>query len=238
MKVIELDVTDSTNEYIKRLNFDRDVAVAAARQTSGKGTNGRSFISDTGGLYISVLRVFKGGKKAERSFEIMINASVAICRTLERFGLKPVIRWPNDVLVGGKKISGTLIENIVSEQYILRSIVGIGLNVNNVLPIELKPFATTMSTEGGMTYELKKVRHELLKNFEKNFTMSDYKHYINWLGECVTLSRNGEREEVCAADISEDGRLVCSTGGRAFSVCSSEAVLRIGDQDYSKEIHI
>lgn len=68
----------------------------------------------------------------------MANASVAVCRTLENYGLTAEIKWPNDVYVQGKKICGILIENVFSGDRISSSVVGIGVNVNNSLPEELK----------------------------------------------------------------------------------------------------
>ncbi len=226
MKIIELDCTDSTNEYLKRENLPFDVAVVAARQTGGRGTKGRSFISEEGGLYISVQKIYRD-MPASRAFEIMTDACTAVCRTLESFGFSPVIRWPNDVLVNGRKICGTLIENTLSSGYILRSIVGIGLNVNNVLPADLQPFATTMSAEGGRIYGVSDVRGALLDNLELRCSIADYKRYIDWLGSTVALLRGDTQEEVTAVDISADGRLVCRSGGATFSVSSAEVSLRI-----------
>ena len=136
MKIIELDEVDSTNEYCKRLETDEDVAVIAKRQISGKGTKGRVFISERGGVYLSVMRFYKDFICRD-AFKIMVNSCVAVCKTLEAYSVKPNIRWANDVLVGGKKISGTLIENSFGKGG-ARSIVGIGLNVNNPIPDELK----------------------------------------------------------------------------------------------------
>ena len=110
MRIIELSECDSTNEYLKRLNGEEDTIVTALRQTAGKGTKGRSFSSADGGLYLSVMRFYENFSAAN-AFEIMINSCVAVCKTVEDFGITPVIRWANDVLVNGRKICGTLIES-------------------------------------------------------------------------------------------------------------------------------
>ena len=72
------------------------------------------------------------------------------------------------MLVGGKKICGTLIENSFSGSNISRSIIGMGININNVLPAELSKIATTMSAELGKPLSVKEVRAELIKNLRKN----------------------------------------------------------------------
>ena len=226
MKLIELDVVDSTNDYIKRENFACDVTVTAKMQTSGRGTHGRSFSSEEGGLYISFLRIYDD-MPADRAFEIMINSCVAVCRTVQKFGVTPRIRWANDVLAGDKKISGTLIENTLSSGHISRSIVGIGLNVYNALPPELEDVATTVCARTGKKITVEEVSEELIANMRRGATIQDYKSYIDWLGSEVILSRNGKSQTAVALDISPAGRLVCSIGGNITEISAGEVTLRL-----------
>ena len=226
MKIIELEEIDSTNEFCKRLDFDGDVIVTAERQVNGKGTNGRGFVSDGGGLYVSVMRKYEGFDY-KNTFSIMINACVAVCRTVQRFGLKPCVKWANDVLVNGKKISGTLIENRLGANGVCTSIVGIGINVNNSLPEELKDIATTMSAETGKTFSVKKVRAYLIKNLEKQYSVADYKKYVDWFGQEVYLDANGKRTEAVALDVDDDGCLVCDINGQVKKISSAEMRLRL-----------
>ena len=226
MKLIELAVTDSTNEYIKRSGFSSDVAVTARVQTGGRGTHGRSFSSEEGGLYISFLRVY-GGMPAERAFEIMINSCVAVCRTVQSFGVKPRIRWANDVLIGDKKLSGSLIENTLSSGHISRSIIGIGLNVRNALPPELESIATTLCAECGRDISVAEVRDKLISNMQIPADIRDYKSYIDWLGDEVILNSGGRQVSAVALDISPQGRLVCDIGGSIKEVSAGEVSLRL-----------
>lgn len=226
-KIFELEEIDSTNEFCKRLNFDEDVIVTAERQLKGKGTNGRSFVSDEGGLYVSVMKKFKNFDFAD-TFSIMVNACVAVCKTVESFGLNPMVKWANDVLVGGKKICGTLIENRLGADEVCTSIVGIGLNVNNILPEELKEVATTMSEEkGGRKISVKRVRARLLKNMKKQYGIADYKAYVDWFGQEVYLDSNGKRLEAVALDVDADGSLVCEIEGKIKKISSAEMSLRL-----------
>ncbi len=227
MKVIELAETDSTNEYIKRSDFCCDAAVVARRQTDGRGTKGRKFVSDSGGLYISVVRFYKD-LGAGDAFKIMINHCVAVCKTLAEFSLKPVIRWANDVLVGGKKICGTLIENTFSGNKITRSIVGMGININNILPDELKDIATSMSRQLSTEISVDKVKNILLRQLENEYSIEDYKNYINWFGTDVNLSANGKTRVVTALDISPAGRLIVrEADGNISEISSAEVSLRL-----------
>lgn len=226
MKIIELGETDSTNEYCKRIDSGEDLCVIAVRQTGGKGTKGRSFVSEDGGIYLSVMRHYKNFS-AENAFKILVNACVAVCKTLEDFDLSPVIRWANDVLVNGKKICGTLIENTFSCGHISRSIVGIGLNVNNLFDGELSQIATSMCGELNKTLPLEKVKKALLKNLEKEYTIDDYRKRINWFGKSVTLKTQSGQREVIARSVTEKGLLVVDWCGNMLEINSAEISLRL-----------
>jgi BirA family biotin operon repressor/biotin-[acetyl-CoA-carboxylase] ligase len=226
MRTIKLKSVDSTNLYCKRLQGVDDVIVVANKQTAGRGTKGRSFVSDSGGLYISkmtTLKNFDGGN----AFHIMVDSCVAVCRTVERFGLTPIIRWANDVLVGGKKICGTLIENTMLSNGEVRSIVGMGLNVNNTLPAELGDIATTIKNELGKKVSLAKVRRTLIKNLKRAYTIEEYRGYINWFGKNVQLNFNGEIKDGIAVGVEEDGRLICLIDGKEQKISSAEVSLRL-----------
>ncbi|MDE7380281.1 MAG: biotin--[acetyl-CoA-carboxylase] ligase [Clostridia bacterium] len=225
-KIIKLEEIDSTNEFCKRFDFDEDVIVTAERQVKGKGTNGRGFVSDEGGLYISFMRKFSDFDY-KNTFSIMVNACVAVCRTIEHFGFKPGVKWANDVLVNGRKISGTLIENRLGSNGVCTSIVGIGINVNNVLPEELKEIATTMSAEKGKKFSVNRVRGRLIKNLKKEYTVADYKKYVDWFGQEVYLDANGTQTEAVALDVDDDGCLVCNVGGEIKKISSAEMRLRL-----------
>lgn len=226
MKIINLDVTDSTNEYCKSVDGGEDLCVIASRQTGGKGTKGRNFCSDEGGLYLSVMKHYENFS-AEKAFKIMIDACVAVCKTLQGFKIIPVIRWANDVLVGGKKICGTLIENTFSCGNISRSIVGIGLNVNNALPGELSGIAASMKEVLNYEVPLKKVKSALLHNLLKQYSIDDYRGYINWFNKKVTIKKDGKEFEAVALSVTENGMLKVNRCGDIIEISSAEVSLRL-----------
>ena len=226
MKIIRLDECDSTNNYLKRAGLSGDVCVVSALQTGGRGTKGRSFVSERGGLYVSFQREYTNFP-AQEAFKIMVNASVAVCAALQSFGIEPVIRWPNDVLAGGLKICGTLIENTLSCGHISRSIVGIGINVSNELPPDLCGIATTMRAQLGRTVRPDEVLKVLIDNMQCSYSVGKYKSYINWLGKPVRLFYGGTCKEVVAVDISDGGGLVCRLGDDIFTVNAAEVSLRV-----------
>lgn len=226
MKIIELDEIDSTNEYCKKYVFDEDMVVVAEKQVNGKGTNGRSFVSDEGGLYLSLLKKYDNFDFSN-TFSIMINACVAVCKTVESYGVKPTVKWANDVLVGGRKICGTLIENRLGADSVCTSVVGIGLNINNTLPDELKDTATTLSEQKGRKLSVRGVRNRLIRYLKKQYTVDDYKKYVDWFGQEVYLDSNGERTPAVALDVDADGSLVCDIQGQIKKISSAEMRLRL-----------
>lgn len=228
-KIIELEEIDSTNLFCKRCNadeFDCDLIVTAERQLNGMGTKGRSFSSEEGGLYISLMRKLENFDFS-KTFSIMINACVAVCETLEKIGLEPKIKWANDVLVGGKKICGTLIENRLLSGNVCTSVVGMGINVNNELPEELKDVATSVSELKGKSYPVKKLRNILIKNLQKEYTVADYKRYVDWFGRQVDLTCGDKVISAVALDVDNDGSLVCEIDGEVKKINSAEMSLRL-----------
>ena len=226
MRIIELEEVDSTNEYCKQGNFSEDIIVTAKRQTGGRGTKGRSFISDLGGLYISIMRHYSDFPAGE-AFRIMVSACVAVCKTLEDLGIKPQIRWANDVLVGGKKICGTLIENTFQGNKIVRSVVGMGININNPILKELEPVATSVFCQLSKEISVDIVKSLLLKNLERQYTIAEYKKYTEFLGRKVILRTGNGDIEVTALDIGEDGRLIVKNqDGSIDKISSAEVSLR------------
>ncbi len=226
MKIIELEEVGSTNEYCKAIDSCEDLCVFAKRQTAGKGTKGRSFISLDGGLYVSVMRHYDNFS-AENAFKIMINGCVAVCKTLENFGIHPVIRWANDILVNGKKICGTLIENTFSSGKIIRSIVGIGINVKNEISSEIEQIATSMKEVLGKNLNLQEVKSAFISNLDCDFSIEDYKRYISWLGQSVTLKTEDEVRVVKAVDVTENGRLLVDWCGNMLEISAAEVSLRL-----------
>lgn len=222
--VIMLGEVNSTNEYCKSKNLPDGTIVVAKKQTGGKGTKGRSFVSSEGGIYLSFV---KFAKNPSLLFSILMSSCVAVCRTVQSFGLKPVIRWSNDVLVSGRKISGTLIENVISKGGGCRSIVGIGLNVCNILPPELENIATTVSVEAGRQIGAEQVLPVLLSNLAKEYTSDDYRSYIDWFGRTVSLKTGDKNTEAVALGVDDSGLLICKIDGKIQKISSAEVSLRL-----------
>lgn len=226
MKIELLDEVDSTNVYIKKyIAAGENAIVCAGRQTGGKGTKGRSFFSAEGGVYLSALTFYET-LPAERAFEIMTHAAVSVCRTAQKFGVSPEIKWPNDVLVDGKKLCGILIENGISAGAVKYSIVGIGLNVSNDVSA-LGGIAVNLSSAAGKPCLVGDVRDELIRSYGKRSDFPEYLSFVRFLGHEVTVTEGERVYRATARNILSDGRLEVEESGVTRRLSSAEISLRL-----------
>ena len=227
MKLENFEILPSTQDYIKeRRAFGQNLIVTAKRQTGGKGTKGRSFSSNEGGVYLSKL-TFHENFPAKEAFKIMAGAAVAICETLCCFELAPVIKWPNDIFVNGKKICGILIENVFSGKYISSSIVGVGLNVNNELPSELAEIATSMQMEAKKTFSVDEVRDCLIEELSLPRDMKEYLAYLGYMGREATLLMGDERVHGTLLFVDTEGGLTVEINGEKRRLTAAEVSIRL-----------
>ena len=208
----------STNDFVKEKRcLKKDLTVIAERQSGGRGTKGRSFSSELGGVYLSKL-IFPENMPANRAFELMAGAAVAVCKTLQSYGLNACIKWPNDIHVNGKKICGILIENTLSGKNVSSSIIGIGLNVCNPLPDVLLDIATTMSAQGVKT-ETEEVAKRLVALLSAPVCMEEYFSFLGYMGKKAELFFGDERISARLLFVDNEGNLHVETanGERVFS---------------------
>lgn len=131
---IFLDEVDSTNAYAARQLGDlrHGTFIAAERQSAGRGRNGRCWESPPGGnVYMSgVVKAFPPVPAAAHPGVLTLTMALAVCDAAEREGVSPALKWPNDVLVGGRKVAGILAQATYEGHRALAAIVGVGINVN------------------------------------------------------------------------------------------------------------
>ena len=189
MKTIYFEKISSTNDYLKKLKtLKEDTAVIANRQTGGRGTKGRSFICEEGGAYFSLLKLYPC--LAKDSFQIMENSALSVVKGLNAFGVTAKIKWPNDIIVNGKKICGILIENVFEGEYVSRSIIGIGINVNNPISEEIKDIAISVKQITGKEIDEKALIATILYNLYLPFSHEEYIKNLLYIGEEVTIITN------------------------------------------------
>ena len=175
MRIIKLDAIDSTNTFLKEISSADAVedytVVVAKQQTNGKGQMGKIWNSETGlNLTFSVLKDVSF-LPFKNQFYLSIVTALALKKTLTGFNInKLAVKWPNDILSADKKIAGILIENVIKQNQLVSSIIGIGLNVNQV-HFENLPRATSMKQLSGKTFDLDEVLQQFLKHLKAYFNL-------------------------------------------------------------------
>ncbi len=187
--------------------------VVAGRQKKGRGRLKRIWFSSEGGLYFTI--VLRPKISPVVSFKINFSASLVLAQILRNmFGIKAMVKWPNDILVDGKKISGMLSEMEAEADMITFLNIGLGINVNND-PTSEEPMADSLKKVLGREISKKEILARYLEEFEKrlnNVTLdnviSEWKQYTLTLNRYVKIVANHEVSEGFAIDVDENGALV------------------------------
>lgn len=217
------EITDSTSLDIKRLadvgSADGTV-VSADMQTAGKGRRGRTWQSANGeNLLFSIL--LRPDMEPDKAPQITLLMALAVTKTLrEEYAFDAKIKWPNDVVVNGKKVCGILTEMFLNGSDIDSVIVGTGINVNQtVIPDELSESATSLFLEKGQSFIREEILNKVLSAFEQyyeNFLKEDsleniVPQYNEWLvslnTEVRVLDPKGEYSGI-ARGINDGGELL------------------------------
>jgi BirA family biotin operon repressor/biotin-[acetyl-CoA-carboxylase] ligase len=178
-------------------------------------------VSPKGGLYFSV--VLRPELNAREAAKLVFVAGLAVAKVLnEAHGLKVETKWPNDVLVGGRKLCGILSEGQVSGVRTDWVVIGVGVNANvdveKDFPEDLRKTATSLEAELGKAVRLEHVFSELVKQMEKEYdlflqmgfarVLEEWKRYAVFLVKGVEVASGSERLQGLAVDIDDEGALV------------------------------
>ncbi|MDC6361189.1 MULTISPECIES: biotin--[acetyl-CoA-carboxylase] ligase [Flavobacteriaceae] len=230
-RIIKLDATDSTNQYLKDLlqtkNAVDSTVVVAKKQLRGRGQMGAVWESEDGkNLTFSVLKSFDL-LHVEHQFNLNLMVSLAVCDVLNQFSLPDVrVKWPNDILSGSSKICGILIENILKGQLVQHSIIGIGLNVNQTSFDNLGN-AASLKMISGRTFDLdellqmilERIRIRFLNIQEKtvNQLLPEYEQYLFRKDKPSTFKdAEGAMFMGFIRGVSDTGKLVLELEDRVF----------------------
>lgn len=154
-RIIFFSDIGSTNTYLKEnMQLQHGTIVIAQTQNQGKGQKNRTWISNPGGLYMSIKLDIKPNKYFQ-PFWVTGTIAIGLCHALKEFNLEPTIKWPNDVLIDGKKVAGILTESILSNEKIT-IIIGLGCNINNSLDVIFNLFPNLKTKISSLQIESKK----------------------------------------------------------------------------------
>lgn len=175
MQIIKLNATESTNGYLKELLAEvtlKDFTVVVAHeQSKGRGQMGTVWDSEPGkNLTFSVLKKFDDFMVSNR-FMINVLVSMALFEQLKKLQIPDLsVKWPNDILSGHHKVAGILIENILSGDKIQSSVIGIGLNVNQMHFNNL-PNVSSLKLILGKNLDLEELLRSLLETMGETFNL-------------------------------------------------------------------
>ncbi|MFW5986324.1 MAG: biotin--[acetyl-CoA-carboxylase] ligase [Halanaerobiales bacterium] len=248
-KIIYYPVINSTNLKARELITEGEkegTIVLADSQTTGKGRRGRNWYSPPGsGLWFSV--IFRPDFAPPQSPVLTIATSLAVARVLEKRGYNPVIKWPNDILLQGKKVSGILSELVTSGEQIRAVIVGIGINVKQKkFPPHLIDRATSLIVEGEYNLKREKLLIEICCELEevylqlvddKKKVVQAWKGCLNIIDRFVEIDSGSERIQGKVVDLTYRGELVMimETGEKKIVRSGEASILDIEGTDIKKE---
>jgi len=218
-KILSYEIVRSTNEIafdLARRGLEEGTVVISEGQTHGKGRLGRHWVSPKGrGIYLSI--ILRPQFPPQGVSRLTLLASLSVARAVHDLTLlEPQIRWPNDILVNGKKLSGILTEMGAEQDRLNFVVVGIGINVNTS-PELLPAGATSIRMESGQKCPRVKLTQKLFEEFDTIYQDFKEGNTALWMEECRRLSSIlGSRvrvetpipKEGYALDIDEEGALV------------------------------
>ena len=215
--------TNTLAHNLARNGAEERIIVVAEEQSAGKGRRGRGWVSGVGGAMFSL--ILRPSFSIWMARRIPLVASVAAVEACEDVcGIKPWVKWPNDLLIKGKKVSGILAESSAEEERILYTVVGIGINAAQTaddFPAELWDTATSLTIEAGRPVK----RSDVIQAFARRFFVwydlmgaeSDdafwrafepvYRTCSITLGRRVTIVQTDGSFEAVAERLGESGEL-------------------------------
>lgn len=241
-KIHYFESVDSTNLAAKAMaaaTAPHGTVLIADRQTAGRGRLGRSFQSPGGmGVYMSV--ILRPQCRADQLMHLTCATAVAMADALERStGLRPGIKWTNDLVYGRKKLGGILTElSLNHEGDVVYAIVGIGINCCQNLddfPTEIKDVATSLHLCTGKAIDRAAVAAEMILQLEKmsrnltdpTFFLSRYREDCITIGQQISLLQGDDVRHGTALDVDDQGALVVSfDDGHVETVNSGEVSVR------------
>lgn len=225
-RYVYMDTIESTNLEARRLanqGAEEGTVVVTEEQAAGRGRLSRGWYSPFGkGLWFSL--ILRPDFLPSEASKCTLMAAVALTKAFHKMGLVDAgIKWPNDILVNGRKLVGILTEMSGSMEEISYIVMGIGINVKTKqeeLPEEIKHIATSLLMEGidierteAFKIVLEELEHQYYEVLDRGFeeTLQEWRQLSVTLGQEIEVRTPGDTYEGIALDIDEDGNLLVKT---------------------------
>lgn len=233
-KIFYFNTLPSTNSIAKQKikeNIPEGTVIVSEVQTNGKGRKNRTWYSPKGGLWFSV--VLYPHIPPQNGMLITMASSVSVAQAIKKItGLNPIVKWPNDLLLKGKKICGILTELDAEMDRINYAVVGIGINVNNPLSKELQEKATSLIQETGAPVSGVKLLRSILKYLDRNYGKLISKEHdsirelwfshTNIIGRKIQVQDEKTVVEGVVTDVDISGCLILDTEDGRVRVVSGD----------------
>ncbi len=226
MRLITIEELSSTNNYAKgNLSALEDkTIVRAVRQFAGRGRFARSWVDfGPGNLFVSFVLKPSNSFRPEYS-NLTQYLSVVLCKVLEDYNLSPQIKWPNDVLVNGKKIAGILAETVISGSIFKGIVLGLGVNLSvnkEDLSLVGDREVTSLNLETGKVIPpdefLSLISQEFFAGYDYflkkgfNSIKSDYISRASFIDTEVSIQGINDCKSGIASDVNDNGELILKT---------------------------
>lgn len=209
----EVDSTMDVARELARNHCPHFTVVIAGQQKKGRGRLKRTWLSSQGGLYFTI--IVRPNIPPALSSRINFAASTVLAQILRHgYDIHAMVKWPNDILVNGRKISGILSEMEAEIDRVSFISIGVGINVNND-PTSHKPSATSVKNLLGREISRKKLLAAFLNHFEHSLdngnlehAVSQWKKYTETLNRYVRVVTTHETSEGFAVDVDDNGALI------------------------------
>lgn len=219
--------TNSTNDVAEKLARDgvrEGVVVFAESQKKGRGRLGRQWHSPARkGLWFSVL--LRPDLRPQAATQLTVVAATALARAIRKqTGLMPEIKWPNDILLRGKKVAGILTELSAELDHVKHLIIGIGVDVNLTstdLPADLRKLATSLRIESGQAVSRPELAAAIMRELDADYALVRTGQFAavadEWEEQCTTIGRTvtiriGDRAQTGVAEsLDSEGALLLRT---------------------------
>ena len=194
----EVSSTNTVAKFLSMNGIENGSVIISETQTSGRGRSGKQWESPLGGVWLSI--VLNPQPNQTELPLITLATGVAVAKTLEKMGIEnPEIKWPNDVMINGKKVCGILTEAITHLNTIETVIIGVGINVNidmEKFPRHLRNTTTTLKEELGEKCAEHAVIATFLEEFEKISELFNHEGYEiilkEWRKHSYSIGKNVE----------------------------------------------
>lgn len=211
--------------------------ILADEQRRGRGRRGRVWTSPPGGLWASLVLRPQASQRQRHAGCFSVLAAVGLAQGLrERFGLPITVKWPNDLMIHGRKLGGTLIEVTSQNDRLAWLVVGVGLNANNAVPRDARLIATSLCRELGHEVDITDTASAMIEGIASAYGRFQRDGFgpiqglwptITALDEHVWIMEDDHKERVRVEGLANDGRLIVRADNEIRHLASEEITLEL-----------